>query len=89
MKKIIVAVYDVVAAVYAYEPQFALTRGAAERAFRDAANNPESDIGKHPADYELHEVGSFDDESGTVLGLEGRPIVYGRGNVFVHNGGAQ
>lgn len=38
----------------------------AARSFREEANNPESEICKHPADYVLYELGMFDDTNGIV-----------------------
>lgn len=34
------------------------------RSFKDEANNPESEICKHPGDYVLYELGTFDDTNG-------------------------
>jgi len=36
------------------------------RQWEDAVNNPESPISKHPSDYALCELGTFDDESGEL-----------------------
>lgn len=42
-------------------PMFVVSKGQAVRAVTDEANSRESDIGKHPSDYELFYVGKFDD----------------------------
>lgn len=38
----------------------------AVRSFSDETNNPESEINKHAEDYELWQLGSFDDASGVI-----------------------
>lgn len=51
----------------AYRPPFFMpTLGQATRAFADAANDPQTDISKHPEDYKLVCVGEFDDGSGVL-----------------------
>lgn len=54
-------------------PFFMATRGQALRAFADLANDPQSTINKHPEDYRLHHIGTFDDNSGK---LENRPEAF-------------
>jgi hypothetical protein len=46
-------------------PFVAPATGAAVRSFNDEVNNPQSDLFKHPDDYELYELGEFDDSDGT------------------------
>ena len=54
------SVYD--SAVGAYmTPFFMQSSGAAIRAFTDIANDLQSAICKHPTDYSLFELGSWDD----------------------------
>lgn len=43
--------------------------GMAVRSFRDEVNNPESPMHKHPEDFELFELGTFDEESGKMDNL--------------------
>lgn len=83
------AVYDLKACVFGV-PFAMQTTGAAVRAFTDLANDPQSSINRHPADYQLFEIGSFDDGSaklvsvvpGTLLGCASdfveakRPVVF-------------
>lgn len=88
MKLIMLAVFDVLAGAYVGPPVCAPTRGVGERSFVDQVNNPESTFYQHPDDYELHEVGSFRMDTGEVLGVEGRPIVYGRARQFLKGGNA-
>lgn len=40
--------------------------GQAIRSFRDLANEPGSDINKHPEDYELYQIGTFDTQDGSI-----------------------
>lgn len=42
----------------------AVTVGMAVRGFHDAVNDPQIEMAKHPDDYELWKLGTFDDESG-------------------------
>lgn len=47
----------------AYLPPFLVkTTGLAHRSFQDAANNSDHDFNKYPSDYELFELGTFNDE---------------------------
>lgn len=54
------SVYD--SKVEAYiQPFFMQSRGQAIRAFGDTAADVSTNIGKHPADFTLFELGEFDD----------------------------
>lgn len=64
MKKIVVAVSD--RAVGAFMNPFTVpSRGAAVRAFSDEVNRADSEMNKHPEDYELHYLSEWDDETGS------------------------
>lgn len=63
--------YDSKAAVYS-RPFFAQARGIALRTFGDISNDPEHPIGKHPEDYTLFEIGSYDDITGDCSMLEAK-----------------
>ena len=68
MIHILVAIRD--SAVNAFMRPFAVPAvGAAVRSFMDEVNRPDSDMGKHPDDYELFELAAFDDTSGRVTML--------------------
>lgn len=58
--------------VGAFMPVFqARSRGEAVRSFMDAIATPDHQFAKHASDYELFQVGEFDDENGVlVAGLE-------------------
>lgn len=56
-------------AVAFMQPFFSGANGAAIRAFADAANDGKSPIAMHPEDYNLYELGDFDDNSGEFTSL--------------------
>lgn len=56
------AVYDSKACAF-LQPFFSDAAGSAIRAFGDAANEDKSPISRHPGDYQLYEIGSFDNSS--------------------------
>lgn len=59
-------------AIDAYnQPVVVQSIGVAIRSFTDEANNPDSSINKHPTDYDLYEMGTFCDQTGTFLPPEG------------------
>ena len=66
MKLVISAVFDSKAECFSV-PIFTQARGVAVRGFSDAANNPDHDYGRHPADYTLFELGEYDQASGAVV----------------------
>ena len=65
MKLELYSVKDTVAGVW-IAPLAMRTRGEALRWFADMANNPKSQFGAHPADYDLFYVGYFDDNTGVI-----------------------
>ena len=49
------------------------------RSFGDEINNPESAISKHPEDFDLYELGSFNDEDAAfICGERPRQIAIGK-----------
>lgn len=63
--KLLVALYD--RAVESYAPVMTVhTRNEAIRSFRAAVNDPESPINKNPTDYELWQLGEYDDQNGEI-----------------------
>lgn len=62
------SVYDRKALIY-MQPFYALTDGAALRIVADAANDAQSALGRHPADYVLFCVGEYDDQKGLLSAL--------------------
>lgn len=61
------SVYDAKAEAF-LRPFFAETRGLALRSFRDAANDPQSEMCKHAADYTLFRIGVFEVATGKLEG---------------------
>lgn len=66
--------YDVKSLTYS-NPFFAPTHGAAIRIVSDAARDMNTSIARHPADYVLYCVGSYDDQSGMLWKLDPREHV--------------
>lgn len=69
MRLQVVSVLDRATAAYG-RPVFVQAIGQAMRSFTDEANNKESDIGKHPDDYDLYHLGDWDDVSGRFSNFE-------------------
>lgn len=59
------AVFDVKAAAYG-NPMFISNAGLAIRGFSDACHDPATAMAKHPGDYSLFEIGSYDPNSGIL-----------------------
>lgn len=80
------AIYD--SKAEAYNTPFCFnTIGQATRAFTDEAQNPQSSIAKHPEDFTLFELGSFDDSSASFE-LHATPKSIGTALEFVSRGQA-
>lgn len=59
-------------------PFFVPTTAVAVRLFRDDVNKPDSQMHGHESDYELFELGVFDDETGKFGNLDSpRSLVRG------------
>ena len=61
------SVYDLKTKAF-MQPWFSPEPGSAMRAFGDECNKANSPLAAHPEDYQLFELGSFDDISGGVVG---------------------
>lgn len=72
MKKNLYAVHDLKANVYGL-PFVAVNTQIATRSFARACNDPSCDVGMYPNDFNLQQLGSFDDESGEIEPI--KPIV--------------
>lgn len=59
----LVAVYDIATSTYA-RPFCVNHTAQAVRSFSDEVNRSDSEVGRHAADYELWELGNFDDTTG-------------------------
>lgn len=51
------------------QPFFSPTIGSAVRAFGDACGETGSPFNKHPGDYVLYEIGSFDDSTAALVAI--------------------
>lgn len=81
------AVYDSKALCYGV-PFFSPQVGSAVRSFSDACKDVNTSLNKHPGDYQLYEIGEFDDNScvlsglvpikllGSALDFVDKPVVY-------------
>ncbi len=62
-------IYDVASGTY-MRPYFSTADGEAMRGFKDIATDATHSVGKHPEDYTLYRVGSFNDTTGQMAGEE-------------------
>lgn len=60
-------------------PFFVLTAQQAIRSLRDEVNakDSQSDVNRHPSDFELYELGHFDDDNGKLIPHES-PVMISR-----------
>lgn len=65
----IFSVYDNKAEAY-LQPFFATAPGLAVRMFQQAVNDPEHDMSKYAADYNLFQIGSWHPQTGELVQLE-------------------
>lgn len=77
---IITAVYDRKAECYQYPMCFRNVVDAA-RAFESAVRDENQQLGKFRNDYEIHECGEFDEQTG-IVEPRARPLVIARGIDF-------
>lgn len=82
MKMQIVSIFDRAAALYS-RPAFVQSRAAAVRSFGDEVRTPRenNDLNKHPGDFELHLIGSFDDETGELSPQRPERITFGMDHI--------
>lgn len=64
----VVSIYDLKACVF-HRPICAVNTGAAMRDFGDATKDEKSILCTHPEDFQLYEIGEFDDNTGLVTSL--------------------
>lgn len=63
------AIHDVKANAF-ITPFFFPTKAMAVRVFAECINDPQHQFGRHPADYTLFHLGTFDTDSGTLKTLD-------------------
>lgn len=66
MKLFVYATYDKKACVYS-RPMFAPNDQSMLRSFSDVAQDKSHPIGKHPEDYTLWRLGTYDEEKGSFF----------------------
>lgn len=76
------AVRDQKAESFVQQPFFCLQTGQAVRGFIDAVNDKQTEIYAHPSDYELFEIGEFDQETGFLIPREKGVQPLGNGSSF-------
>lgn len=79
MKHVVVSVRDRAADTFG-RPFFVPAIGSAIRAFTDEVNReaPDNPVYNHPEDYDLYEVGTFDDDSGDLVPSKPRMVAVGK-----------
>ena len=65
-------IYDTAAEAY-MRPFFVPAVGQAMRAFSDEINNPQSELHKHPEDYSIWHMGTYNDVTGEMVSSE-KPV---------------
>ena len=65
----ICSIYDKATRAY-MRPFTAQAQGQAVRMFEDHVRQPDSELGRHPEDYALFEIATFDDNSGEITPCE-------------------
>lgn len=74
MKMFAYSVFDVASGVYD-NPFFMQSDAQAQRAFMDIATNADHPIGKHPHDFTLYRIGSWDNGECELIGDGPRAIM--------------
>lgn len=73
MKQNAYTVYDEKAQAF-LPPFFMHQDGMATRTFADCVNDADHNFGKHPHDYTLFQIGSFDDNTGELTATEKKSL---------------
>lgn len=83
MKRAIVAIKDRASNGFG-QPFFVAAIGQAIRSFQDEINRaaPDNDLNKHPDDFDLYQLGIFDDDTGSIEVMT-PPMQIGIGKNFV------
>jgi len=79
MKHVVCAVRDRASDTFG-RPFFVRTLGEANRSFIDEVNRASADnqLYAHPEDFDLYEIGSFDDDSGDLVAIKPRMVAVGK-----------
>lgn len=81
MKYAVVTVNDRALGAF-MRPFFAPNVAMARRSFTDEVNRPDSEMNKHPEDYELHLLGEWDDGTAVFQCLEEQQVICRALDVF-------
>ena len=75
MNQIILSVKDTAAQAFG-RPMFLPTSAVGVRSFRDEVNRVDAnnEMNKHPSDFELYELGTYDDSTGIIEVCEPRLV---------------
>lgn len=77
--KLLISLYD--RATESYAPIMTVnTRNEAIRSFRQAVNDPQTPIHINPTDYEIYQLGTYDDQTGVIIG--DKPQLIARGEDY-------
>ena len=63
------------------QPWFLTQRAMAQRAFMDCVNDKDHNFGRHPEDYTLFQIGTFDDQNAKIDWNS--PIALGNGLEYI------
>lgn len=78
-KLVVVAVRDRASDTFA-RPFFVPALGVALRGFSDEINRADADnnLYKHPDDYDLYEIGSFDEDTAELIPIKPKMVAIGK-----------
>jgi len=79
------AIRDTKAEAFTRPPIFVQATGLAIRAFQDAVNNKENEIGQYPGDFTLFEIGEFDQVEGKLIPRAQGILELGNGLAYLNN----
>jgi len=84
MIQIVVSIFDRATGLYS-RPVYVPSTGAAMRSFTDEINDPRPDnqLNKHPDDYDLFQIATWDDNTGQYTQLETFPMLLSLGKQVV------
>ncbi len=74
MKLNIYSIFDTASGLYS-RPFFTQSDAEAMRSFEDIATDAEHPVGKHPEDYNLFRLGTFDDNKGKLVDEDNECLV--------------
>ena len=80
----IYAVYDTKADAF-LSPFFTHNNALAIRSFSDSANDPSTNLHRHPLDFALYHLGDFDDHKGLITPLD-PPVQLGFAKDYINSG---